>query len=148
MIDFLKVFFYGSFMDLEFLRTMNVVPRTFETAELKNWSITFSPLATLVPSKGDSVYGALAELSPADARTLYSREDMKPYNPVDVEVATKRNTRVPARIYVSKPGAEQKPSVEYLQRVIRGAEKLGLPSAYLARLRRTATENNLANLKT
>ncbi len=68
-----KVFFYGSFMDLEVLRTLGVVPRTFETAELKNWNITFSPMATLVRSKGDSVYGIIAELSRAEVRTLYSR---------------------------------------------------------------------------
>jgi len=42
-------------MDHEFLRTLGVVPKTFETAELKNWSITFSPLATLIQSNGDSV---------------------------------------------------------------------------------------------
>ena len=61
--DSLKIFFYGSFMDLEVLRTLGVVPKAFETAELKNWSITFSPIATLVRSEGDSVYGTIAEIS-------------------------------------------------------------------------------------
>ncbi len=126
-------------MDREFLRTLGVVPKTFETAELKNWSITFSPLATLIQSKGDSVYGAVAELSRTQAQTLYSREDMKPYHPVNIEVATKGDTRVPVQTYISKPSAGQKPSVEYLQRVIRAAENLRLPQPYLAKLRRTQT---------
>ena len=30
--DLLKVFYYGSFMDLEVLRTRGVVPRTVETS--------------------------------------------------------------------------------------------------------------------
>lgn len=126
-------------MDREFLRTLGVVPKTFETAELKNWNITFSPTATLIPSKGDTVYGAVAELSRTQAKTLYSREDMKPYHPVDIQVETKGDTRVPVQTYISKPGAGQKPSVEYLQRVIRAAENLGFPQAYLAKLRRTQT---------
>ena len=126
-------------MDREFLRTLGIVPRTFETAELKNWSITFSPLATLIQSKGDSVYGVLAELSHTQAHTLYSREDMKPYHPVEIEIATKSDARVPVRTYISEPWAGQKPSVEYLQRVVRAAESLGFPQAYLAKLRRTQT---------
>src|SRR5713101_512691 len=109
-------------MDREFLRTLGVVPKTFETAELKNWSITFSPLATLIQSKGDSVYGAVAELSRTQAQTLYSREDMKPYYPVNIEVATKGDIRVPVQTYIAKPSTGQKPSVQYLQRVIRAAE--------------------------
>jgi hypothetical protein len=83
-------------MDLEVLRTLGVVPQTFETAELRNWSITFSPMATLV-------------------------------------------RRVPAQCYISKPGTGQKPSVEYLQRVVKAAEGLDFPPAYLARLTRTPT---------
>jgi ketosteroid isomerase-like protein len=137
--DSLKIFFYGSFMDLELLRTLGVVPKTFETAELKNWSIAFSPMATLVRSEGDSVYGTIAELSRDEVRTLYTRDDLKHYNPVDITVATEQNNRVPAQCYISKPGAGQKPSVEYLRRVIHAAGSLGFPPAYLAKLRRTPT---------
>ena len=134
-----KIFFYGSFMDREILRNQGVVPKAFENAELKNWNITFSPMATLVPSEGDSVYGTIAELSPDEVRMLYARDDLKHYNPVDVIVSTDRNKRVAAQCYISKPGAGQKPSVEYLQRVIKAAESLGFPPAYLGKLRRTQT---------
>jgi hypothetical protein len=139
MTHSLKIFFYGSFMDLEVLRTLSVVPKNVETAELKNWSITFSPMATLVQSEGDSVYGTIAELSRDEVRILYTRDDLKHYNPVGITVATKQNKRVPAQCYISKPGSGQKPSVEYLRRVIQAAESLGFPSAYLEELRRTST---------
>jgi hypothetical protein len=137
--DSLKIFFYGTFMDLGVLRTLGVVPQTFETAELKDWSITFSPMATLVRSEGDSVYGMLAELLRTEARMLYSRDELTRYYPVDITVATARNKRMAAQCYISKPGIGEKPSVEYLQRVIRAAESLSFPAAYLARLRRTPT---------
>ncbi len=137
--DSLKIFLYGSFMDIEVLRTLGVVPRTFETAELKNWTITFSPMATLVRSEEDSVYGIIAELSRTEVRTLYSRDDLKHYKPVEITVETERNKRVPAQCYISKPGTGQKPSVEYLRRVIHAAENLDFPPAYLAQLRRTPT---------
>jgi AIG2-like family len=136
----LKIFFYGSFMDLEILRTLGVVPQTFENAELKNWRITFSPMATLVRSERDSVYGAIAELSRTEVRKLYSRDDLKHYKPVDISVSTKRSKSVPAQVYISEPQMGQKPSVEYLQRVIRAAESLGFPSVYLEKLRRTPTD--------
>src|SRR5713226_1197013 len=99
-------------MDIEVLRTLGVVPKTFETAELKNWSITFSPMATLVRSEGDSVYGTIVELSRDEVRMLYARDDLKHYKPVDITVATKRNRRVLSISYFSKPGTRQKPSVE------------------------------------
>ena len=126
-------------MDQDVLRTLGVVPKTTETAELKNWTITFSPMATLFRSEGDSVYGTIAELSRDEVRILYQREDLKHYNPIEVKVATKQNESVLAECYISKPSTGQKPSVEYLQRVIRAAESLGLPPLYLEKLRRTPT---------
>jgi len=134
LTDPVKIFFYGSFMDLEVLRTLGVVPRTFETAELRNWSITFSPMATLVRSEGDFVYGMVAELSGDEVRMLYSKGDLKRYYPVDIMVSTKENERVPVLCYISKSGTGRTPSVEYLQRVIQAAKNLGFPPAYLAKL--------------
>ena len=69
---------------------------------------------------------------------------MKPYQPVDIEVATKGDPRIPVQTYISKPRAGQKPSAEYLQRVIRAAESLGFPQPYLAKLRRTETAKTSA----
>ena len=126
-------------MDLEVLKALGVVPKGVETAELKDWNITFSPLATLVPSEGEFVYGTIAELSRDQIRMLYQREDLRRYNPVEVTVATEQNRSTPAQCYISKPGTGEKPSVDYLQRVIRAAESRGFPSAYLAKLRRTPT---------
>jgi cation transport regulator ChaC len=139
MVESLEIFFYGSFMDRKVLRTLGVVPQTFEPAELKDWRITFSPMATLVRSEGDSVYGAIAVLSQNEVRLLYSRDDLKHYNPVDITVSTEGGKRVTAQCYISEPVMDQKPSVEYLQRVIQAAESLGFPTAYIAKLRRTPT---------
>jgi hypothetical protein len=126
-------------MDLEVLRTLGVVPKRFETAELKNWGITFSPMATLVRSEGDSVYGTIAELSRIEVQMLYSKGDLKRYYPVDITVSTQGNERVPVVCYISKSGTGQTPSVEYLQRVIQAAKNLGFPPAYLAKLERAPT---------
>ncbi len=137
--DSVRIFFYGSFMDLELLRTLGVVPRAFGTAELKHWNIAFCPLATLVRIEGGSVYGIVAEMSRTEVETLYSREDLRHYKPVDIIAETESNKHVPAQCYISQRGMGQKPSVEYLQRVIHAAENLSLPTTYLAMLRRTPT---------
>src|SRR5260370_23222293 len=139
LTDSVKIFFYGSFMDLELLRTLGGVAKTFEAAELKDWRITFSPMATLVRSEGDSVYGTIAELSRDEARMLSSKGDLKRYYPVDITVSTKGKERVPVECYISKSGTRQKPSVEYLQRVIQAAKNLGFPPAYLVKLERAPT---------
>ncbi len=138
-VNSVKIFFYGSFMDLEVLRDLGVVPQAFETAKLKRWGITFSPMATLVPREGDVVYGAVAELSRTDVEKLYSRDDLKRYKPIDVTVETEHNKRVSAQCYISKSGTGQKPSVDYLQRVVSAAQKLEFPTSYLSKLRRTPT---------
>ncbi len=138
-VDFVKIFFYGSFMDLEILGNLGIIPRQFETAKLREWDITFSPMATLVPRERGLVYGLLAELPRTEVEALYSRDDLKLYRPVDVTVETGSDTRVSARCYVSESSAGQNPSVEYLRRVTLAAEKLGLPPEYLMKLRRTPT---------
>ena len=107
-----RVFFYGSFMDMEFLRTKGVRPKTFEVATLENWDIVLAPLATLIPAEKNSVHGVFAELSPAEADVLYSSEDMKPYRPVNVTVKTRSNKTISATTYVSKPIPDSKPSPE------------------------------------
>jgi len=96
-------------------------------------------MATLVRSEGDSVYGRIAELSRDEVRMLYAKDNLKHYSPVDVTVATNRNEQVRTQCYISEPVAGQKPSSEYLQRIIQSAESLGFPPAYLTRLKLTPT---------
>jgi hypothetical protein len=51
------VFFYGSYMDVDVLANLQVRPTTVKVAKLNGWEVTFGPLATLIPSKGNQVYG-------------------------------------------------------------------------------------------
>ncbi len=133
--DDLKVFFYGSFMDVDLLRTRGVVPKAFEVAMLKHWDIVFSPLATLVSNQARSVYGIVADLSRTDIELLYSGEELKSYRPIEVIVKMRRNKSVRAQCYISQPTPGPKPPADYLHRVIAAAQNLGFPSAYLHRLK-------------
>ena len=135
-----KVFFYGSFMDLDFLRTKGVSTKSFEVATLEDWGIVLAPLATLIPAETDSVYGIVAELSPADIDRLYSSEEMTGYRPVSVTVKTRSNKQISATCYISNPVPGSKPSAEYVKRITAAARALDLPSFYVGKLKRFLEE--------
>lgn len=132
--DSLRVFLYGSYMDVNTLANWAVRPLWSEVARLDDWDITFSPYATLIPRTGVSVYGIVAELSRDDVERLYSRKELTDYRSVEVVVETRANKQVVARCYVCRPTETVTPSPEYLRLVVDTARKLGFPSAYIEKL--------------
>ena len=130
----LWVYIYGSYMDTDTLASFMVKPLSFEVARLDDWSVTFSPYATLIPKTSDYVYGIVAELTEGDVERLYSRAELADYKPVEVIVETASKRKVPATCYVSKPVEYLRPSPAYLGLVVNTARKLGFPSVYVEKL--------------
>ena len=58
------VFFYGSFINLDVLAKVDYVPERSEVARLDGYDIRIRPLANLVPSERDRVYGIVAPATP------------------------------------------------------------------------------------
>src|SRR5262249_12536842 len=65
-------FFYGSYMNQDVLREVDLVPERFEVARLAGFDIRIEPRANLVPSDRATVYGVLAEAAHAELERLYT----------------------------------------------------------------------------
>src|SRR6516162_8864023 len=67
-----SVFFYGSYMNLEILREVELVPKRWEVGRLSGFDIRIQPRANLVRSDRDCVYGVAATATHVELARLYA----------------------------------------------------------------------------
>lgn len=130
-------FFYGSFINLEVLEKVNLVPQRYEVAKLNGFDITIQPLANLVPSDRHCVYGIVATATHEELRRLYAyaADDLGgTYFPQPVVVETLDGQWRPALCYIA-PTMEPKPAADdYVDRIVKPARAYGFPQWYVDRL--------------
>jgi hypothetical protein len=135
-------FFYGSYMNFDVLREVNLLPAQHEVAQLDGFDIRIAPRANLVRSDRDSVWGVLATATHAELARLYAHaHDIlgETYLPEAVLTRTAGGTYRPALCYICphmEPGA---PDPAYVERIVRPAVQLGFPAWYIDKLRSFAT---------
>ncbi len=104
---------------------------------------TGTGVADVVPAVDESVWGVLYELAPADAAMLDRKEGAGwAYVRLPIRVRTTDGDDVDAFIYtvLHKEPGEVPPSDAYVERLVRGARRRGLPSAYVRRLERLQSQ--------
>lgn len=128
------VFFYGSFINLDVLKEVDLVPGSFRVGRLFGWELRIAPLATLEPKDSTAVYGIVVDCTHEELRRLYAQDWVGTYLPeavlVDIDGAF-----VPALTYIKwdyEPGAA---SPDYVERIAGPAEKLGFPDWYVEHIR-------------
>jgi len=140
-------FAYGSNLDPgTFLGRRRMQPLVTTIGMLRDFELRFDlpvgpgerGVANLAPRPGDHVWGALYQLTHADAERLDGTEGVGRgiYRRLAVEVHTSEGAEIAAFTYrseISRP--ERKPSRRYLGLLIAGARELGLPPEYVQRLR-------------
>jgi hypothetical protein len=130
-------FFYGSFINLEVLKHVDLVPERYEVARLNGFDIRIQPLANLVRSGQHCVYGIVAPATHAELDRLYAyaRDGLGgTYLPEAVLVETMDGTWRPALCYIA-PTMEAKPaSNDYIDRIVGPAREYGFPDWYISRL--------------
>jgi hypothetical protein len=108
----------------------------------KTWD---SGLETVEPAPGEAVWGALYEISFADAEALDGYQDARldgagAYFHYPTVVLGAECKSYPALLYKKDMADERKePSREYLEHIIQGGAHHGLPGDYLEKLRGIAT---------
>jgi hypothetical protein len=130
-------FFYGSFIDLGVLRVLGVALEEHEPARLSGFDIRIQPLANLIRSDRDCVYGIVALASHEELRRLYDyarRELGTVYHPEPVLVETFDGKWRAALCYIAPVMESRKPSNEYLEHIVEPAKQYGFPDWYIARL--------------
>jgi cation transport regulator ChaC len=140
-------FAYGSNLDPRtFLGRRRMRPLETRVGVLRDFELRFDlpvgqgerGVANVAPRPGDCVWGALYQLTHADAERLDRTEGVHVgvYRRLAVEVRTPEGAVLAAFTYrseISRP--ERKPSSRYLGLLLAGARELGLPAEYVERLR-------------
>jgi cation transport regulator ChaC len=133
------VFFYGSYMNGAVLRQIGLTPREVDVASLSGFDIDVRPLANVVPSVGQMVWGIVTTATHAELEEVYAHaRDVlgRVYLPHAVLVEVAGGAFRPALCYIGAPAGSAPAANDYLDRVIAGARENDLPAAYIERLER------------
>jgi hypothetical protein len=138
-MDMLKVwtFFYGSFINLDVLRILGVTPGKYEAARLTGFDIQIQPLANLIRSEKDCVYGIIALVSHDELRKLYdyAKNELRTvYLPVPVMVESFDGVARAALCYIAPAMKLRTPNSDYIERIVAPAKEYGFPDWYVERL--------------
>ncbi|MGE3856052.1 MAG: gamma-glutamylcyclotransferase [Dehalococcoidia bacterium] len=142
-------FGYGSNLDVDRLRMHCPSAQLVSIARLADYRFAFSieskntwlgGVGDMQPAPGDEIWGALWLIAAEDSRGLDEQEglfrDPPAYRRVTVRVTTPAGDEVRCRSYaVAQPNLEgYLPSPAYRDTIVRGARRIGLPEAYIARM--------------
>jgi hypothetical protein len=130
------VFFYGLFMDREFLREKGFAPTNERVASVQGFALRIGQRATLVPSANHVTYGVVMSLSHDDIDALYSETSVSIYRPEAVLAQYSDGTLAPALCFnLPLPPGPNEHNTEYAARLRALADQLGLPADYVASIR-------------
>jgi hypothetical protein len=131
------VFFYGSYMNREVLREVDLIPPQWEVATVSGFDISIRPRANLIPSDQHRAYGILTTATHAELSRLYAHaKDVlgETYLPEAVLAESLDARWRPALCYVA-PVMEPRPAArDYVDRIVAPAMEYGFPKWYIDRL--------------
>jgi hypothetical protein len=130
-------FFYGSYMNFDVLREVNLVPDRHEVARLDGFDIQIAPRANLVPSDARSVWGILATATHCELQRLYAHaKDVlgEVYLPEPVLAHTRTGDYRPALCYICPEMEAHRAELAYVERIVGPARQFGFPTWYIERL--------------
>jgi hypothetical protein len=130
-------FFYGSYINLNVLNEVDFIPEQYEVAKLNGFDIQIQPLANLVRSDRQCVYGIVATATHAELKRLYAHAEHVlggVYLPEAVLTETLDGGWRPALCYIA-PSLDPKPAAnDYIDRIVGPAQEYGFPAWYIERL--------------
>ena len=133
------VFFYGSYINLDVLAEVDLVPGEYETARLAGFDLRIAPRANLVRDELSVVYGILATCRHAELDRLYTDHAKgklgETYLPEAVVAEDRRGCLRPALTYIAPVMEKRAAEGAYIERIAGPAERFGFPPAYIERIR-------------
>jgi len=130
-------FFYGSYINFEVLKEVDLAPEKWEVARLAGFDIRIQPRANLVRSDAGTVYGIVATATHDELARLYAyAQDVlgELYLPEPVLAETLDGKWRPALCYICPAMNPRPPARAYVQRILAPARSYGFPGWYLDRL--------------
>jgi hypothetical protein len=130
-------FFYGSYMNLNVLKEVDLVPEEYQVGKLSGFDIQIQPLANLVRSDQHCVYGIVVKVTHDELKRLYAHAEHVlggVYLPEAVLTEMRDGTWRPALCYIA-PSLDPKPAAhDYIDRIVGPARKYAFPTWYIERL--------------
>jgi hypothetical protein len=130
-------FFYGSYINLEVLKEVGLVPAQWEVARLSGYDIRIEPRANLIRADQHCVYGIVATATHAELDRLYAHaKDVlgETYLAEAVLVETLDGKWRPALCYLA-PAMKPRPAAnDYIDRIAGPARQYGFPDWYVRRI--------------
>jgi hypothetical protein len=124
-------------MNVDVLREAGYVPGRSEPARLPGFDIVIQPRANLVRDERHSVFGILATATHAELGRLYAhaREVLgETYLPEAVLAQTFDGTWRAALCYIAPEMTPRPAALDYVNRIVDAARRLGFPQWYIERL--------------
>jgi hypothetical protein len=132
------VFFYGSYINLNVLKEVDLVPEHHEVARLAGFDIRIAPRANLIRSEEHTVYGIIATATHKELERLYSEHSQgklgETYWPEAVLVQTLDGKLKPVMTYICPHMILRPAETAYVDRIINPAKILDFPAWYIAKL--------------
>jgi hypothetical protein len=127
------VFFYGLFMDEELLRAKGLEIEGAELAAVDGLALRIGQRAALVPAPGCRVHGIVFSLTLSELERLYSEPSVRAYRPQAVLAQLASGGVIAALCYnLPQPPALTDHNPEYAAKLRAVAQKVGLPTEYVA----------------
>lgn len=132
------VFFYGSYINFDVLKEVDLIPSEWEVARAPGFDIRIAPRANLVRSDQHTVWGINATATHAQLARLYIEHAKgilgETYLPEAILTFTGDGKIRPAMTYIC-PQMDPRPAeAAYVERIARPARQLGFPDWYLERI--------------
>lgn len=130
-------FFYGSYINQDVLKEVDLVLERFEVVRLSGFDIRIRPLANLLRRDNSCVYGIVATATHDELRRLYSHAENVlggVYLPEAVLTETSDGSLRPALCYIAPSMDGTPPTGGYIDRIVEPAKAYGFPSWYVERL--------------
>ena len=132
----IKLFFYGLFMDRTLLAEKGVEARDVSIGFTDGYALRIGERATLSRQADARAWGAVMEVTPGDAETLYSEDSVADYVPEVVTVELADGGKADATCYNLPAAALGGTNFSYAEALLEVAKNLGLPEPYLDEIRR------------
>lgn len=131
------VFFYGSYMNFDVLKEVNLVPDHREVARITGYDITIRPHANLIRSNKQIVYGLLATSTHAELDRLYAHAKGvlgETYLPEAVLAETMSGLWRAALCFIAPSMPALPAASDYVDRILKPAREFDFPRWYIERL--------------
>ena len=133
--DRVNVFFYGSYMNVDVLREVEIGKRAFQPASLRGYELIISPLANLRKKDRCTAYGILTQLTHTELDRLYQGHARTilggTYLPEAVVVNRADGTIAAALCYLAHDMKAASADAAYVDRILKPAQAYGFPQWYL-----------------